>query len=242
NVLRVRYNLGTTNNYNSASVIPNSDLYRVGTPSLTNYYPRIAMGDNLTIASNWTTNQSGTGGSSPAHFGINNAVFNISGDRTLSNAWTVSGTNSYVKVLDGATLTLNNTLTGRLSAGAGATINLNTTSAPEFYQLDPTSTVNMNVAGTVPQAVYGNLNLGSGNKTLPVSSTYVMGDLQVDNNVTLTGSTAPNRSTLTVAGNVTFQGSPGVSPSENQRYSLILEGPTPHTISVNNGNIALAAL
>lgn len=233
-----------TNNGNgttTASVIPNNLLWRVGTPTLTNYYS--ATG-NLASTSNWWTNPNGTSGSNPASFAINNAVFNIISSRTLSNAWTVSGTNSYVKVTNGATLTLAETLTGRLSADAGATINLNITPAPTFHQIDSASTVNMNVSGTVPLAVYGNLNLNTNatTKTLPISNTMVTGNLQVSDQVTLYGSTAPNRSTLTVAGDITFHGNSGASPTENQRYALVLEGSTPHTISVNGTDIALVSL
>lgn len=228
-----------TNN-GPAVIIPTEYLFTIGTPMLTNYY-YVPSTNDLTNTNNWWSNSIGTG-NHPANFTINNTVFNIPSNQTLSSAWTVSGTNSYVKITNGATLTLAGTLTGRLSADAGTTIDLNTSSPPAFYQLNPASTVNMNVAGTVPQAVYGNLNLGTGNKTLPISSTSVAGNLQVSDQVTLNGSTAPDRSTLTVAGNITFQGNSGAPPAVNQRYSLVLEGTTSHTISVNGTNIALAGL
>jgi hypothetical protein len=248
NSLTVRYNSvasGTpADNYGSASSIPNANLFRIGVPTFTNYYSK-TTGDLNTLGT-WTTSMNGIGGTAPSSFANPNQVFNIANrtNTTLSNAWPVSGTNSRVVVGNNITLNLNEALTGKLQANAGSVININHSSIPQLTQLHATSTVNMNIDGTVPQAVYGNLNLNTAAtiKTLPMSSTIVNGNLTVADDVIFEGSSSPNRSTLTVAGNITFTGSSSNILEEGQRYSLILDGNGSHTINVNQTDIALAGL
>lgn len=227
-----------TNN-GSAIIIPTEYLFRIGTPTLTNYYYVPSIND-LTNTNNWWSNSNGTG-SHPPNFTNAQQVFNIQQSHSLDNPWLVSGNYSRVILTNSATLTLNNTLTGRLSANTGTTINLNTPNAPTFSELNSTSTVNMNVSGTVPLAVYGNLNLTTGATTLPISSTLVNGNMQVSNAVTLNGSAFPDHSTLLVGGNITFLGNSNPPALANQ-YSLIFDGNNAHTMSVNQTDISLAAL
>lgn len=245
--LAVRYRSGsfpgnTNALWNAASNIPDNKLFITNT-TLTNYYSK-STGD-LNLLSTWGINMDGTG-SSPTDFTSNFQIFNIVNrtSATLSNTWIVSGTSSSVVVGSDITLNLDAGLSANVYAGVNSVINLNHSALPELKLLDPTSTVNMNVDGNIPSAIYGNLNLNSSftNKTLPISSTLVMGDMVIDNDVVLNGSSFPDRSTLTVAGDITFNGTSGAPLEEDLRYTVLLDGSTQHTITVNQTDIALAGL
>lgn len=251
NVLGVKYSWdpanpnGTpTDNYNNVNAvfIPDNKLFLTNT-TLTQFFSK-STGD-LNLTSSWGTNTDGSG-SAPSSFTTNYQIFNIANraSATINTAWTVSGTSSRVVVGTNVNLTLNEALTGKVYAGSGSVINLNHTSIPELKLLDPTSTVNMNVEGNIPSAIYGNLSLNSGftTKTLPLSSTLIMGDMVIDNDVVLNGSSFPDRSTLTVAGDITFNGTSGAPLEEDLRYTILLDGSSPHTINVNQTDIALAGL
>lgn len=246
NVFVVRYNGPTAgtppNNFGSAIALPDDKLFLTNT-TFTNYYSK-ATGD-LDQLSTWGRNTDGTG-TAPPNFTNNYQIFNIANrsSATLSNPWTVTGASSRVVVDNNITLTLNEALNAKVYANTGSTINLNHASLPNLSQLHATSTVNMNVTGTVPLAVYGNLNLniGATTKTLPVSSTLVNGNLNVGDQVIFKGSASPDRSTLLVAGDITFQGNSSAPPAVAERYSLIFDGDHAHTISVNQTDISLAAL
>jgi len=251
NVFGVKYSWHPTNpsgnpttdyNNNLAVAIPDNKLFLTNT-TINNYYSK-SSGD-LTVEGTWGTNTDGSG-STPPNFTSNYQVFNIANraSTTLTNPWTVEGTSSRVVVGNNTTLNLDAALDGKVYANAGSVINLNHTTLPKLTQLHSTSTVNMNVSGTVPLAVYGNLNLTTGatTKTLPVSSTMVMGNLQVNDQVTLGGSESPDLSTLILAGNLTFQGTSSASPAIENQYSLIFDGNSAHTLNVNQTDISLAAL
>lgn len=244
--LGVKYRQGTflstsDANYNAASFIPNNKLWLSGV-TFTNYYSK--ANGNLDNLATWGTNTDGSG-VAPINFTNNYQFFTIANrsSATLSNAWTVSGTSSRVIVGSNVTLTLNAAMNAKLYANAGSVINLNNITLPQFVELNPTSTVNMNVNGTISAAVYGNLNLKTGatTKTLPTNGASIKGNLVVDDQVVLLG-TAINQSSLIVYGNITFNGSSGNPPLAKDRYSLIMKGSNPHTIDVNQYDLFLQSL
>lgn len=228
-------------NYNAAGFIPNNKLWLTGL-NFTNYYSK-ATGD-LNVLSTWGSNPDGSG-TIPSSFTNNYQFFNIANrsSATLTNSWTVSGTSSRVIVGDNITFSQNAVMNAKLYANAGSVINLNNSSLPQLITLDATSTVNMNVAGIVPAAVYGNLNLKTSatTKTLPPNGASVKGNLTVDNQVTFNG-TATNQSTLVVYGDITFNGTSGNPPLINNRYSLSFKGDYLHTINLNQYDLFLQNL
>ena len=245
--LGVKYRQGTFTstsdaNYTAASFIPNNKLWLSGV-TFTNYYSK-AAGD-LSLPATWGNLPDGSG-VSPVNFTNNYQFFTIANraSATLSNAWTVSGSSSRVIVGSNVTLTLNAVLSAKLYANAGSIINLNNVTMPQFVELDPTSTVNMNVDGTISAAAYGNLNLKTGatTKILPANGASIKGNLVVDDQVTFKG-TATNQSTLVAFGDITFNGTSGNPPAlPRERYSLIVKGSYAHTINVNQYDLFLQSL
>jgi len=210
--------------------IPNAKLFRTGATPV-NYYSK-ATG-NLQDLTTWGTNTNGTG-AAPPNFTNGFEYFNIrnrTGNVDLNAAWTVSGTGSKVVVESGITLNVNAALTGRMEANDNTVINLNNATIPTFGILSATSTVNFNVAGTVPNGSYGNLNLNTGatTKTLPLSSITVKGNLNVADQVAVRGG-EPNKSIIAVNGDLTFQGAE--SPTSTQLYSVIFKGTRSHTLTI----------
>ena len=243
----VKYRAGNFNgqnsnaNYAAAIFIPDNKLWTSGL-TFTNYYSK-ATGD-LSALATWGTNADGTG-TSPLNFTTNYQFFYIANRVAVTQAspWVVSGTSSRVLVGDNISLTLNAATTAKLYANAGSTITLNNATFPTFVELDPTSTVNMNVGGTISAAVYGNLNLKTGAtiKTLPRNTASIKGNLIVDDQVTFKGS-INNQSTLLVYGDITFNGTSGNPLTATERYSLIFRGNQPHTINVNQYDLFLQSL
>ena len=192
--LTVKYNPGSTNNYSTATVVPNSVLFLSGT-LIANYYLVNTPSPNLTQLSAWTTKLDGSaGGSAPANFTAPQ-YFNIANQTSvnLGSSWTVSGSGSKVIVGDNTnamTLTLKAAFTGAMDAKKNTIITLNNPSIPTFGTLDATSTVNFNVAGNVaiPNASYGNVNFQTASQyTFPLSTTTIQGNLAVAAGATTTG-------------------------------------------------------
>ncbi|MEI9917741.1 MAG: PA14 domain-containing protein [Bacteroidota bacterium] len=231
--------------FGNSVIIPDAQLWYNGS-SLTNFYSK-STGD-LNVLSTWGTGATGTG-TAPTSFTSDFQVFNVAnrtGETILSAPWVVSGKSSKVVVGTNITLTLNEALTANVFANANSVINLNHATLPQLVKLDSLSTVNMKASGTVPLAVYGNLNLqtasGTSAKVLPITSTLVKGALTVDDQVSLKGTT-PNASQISVTGNVTFNGSSGSTViGDTEAYALALKGNAPHTLNVGANDLKLYGL
>ncbi|GGK76956.1 hypothetical protein GCM10011405_25930 [Rufibacter glacialis] len=121
----------------------------------------------LTEVATW--NSSSTGNGEPSlDFTHGGQQFNVQHDAVLASALTVSGTNSKVVVKAGKTLTLNANLTATIDLEAGATLIVNSATAPSFGQIDPTSTIVYNTdapsSASSNAVIYGNLTFdGNGN-------------------------------------------------------------------------------
>jgi predicted esterase len=230
--LAVTYDPPGTGTGLGKQTIPDTLLYRTSATPVS-YYSK-ASGDLNDVAT-WGTASNG-GGTAPINFTDAYQYFYISnrtGTTTLSAPWAVTGAGSKVILGSNLTLTLNEALTGTLEAGDNTVINLNHETIPTLGTLAPTSTVNFNVTGTVPNSAYGNLNLTTATttKTLPLSSIAVRGNLTVADGVTLQGSEA-NKSIVTVDGDMTFLGSASGLPS-GQLYSLAFRGGKSHTLTLS---------
>ncbi|MGZ3862753.1 MAG: beta strand repeat-containing protein [Bacteroidia bacterium] len=189
---------------------------------------------NLNATATWGTSPTGTG-TSPSNFTSNNCVYIVSNNTapTINGNWTVSGTNSYVKVGDG-TQTINFTVpntrsiagtfsvapSSTLTAASGSTVSSSTVNAsgvfndqtnnnPAFGTLASGSTVIYSRGGnqTVVNAAYANLTMsGSGTKTVATTTnTSVSGVLTINTGVVLR--LANNNSfTFTLSGTITGSG------------------------------------
>ncbi|QKG53953.1 T9SS type A sorting domain-containing protein [Hymenobacter sp. BRD67] len=163
------------------------------------YYTKAS--GSLNTLSTFGTNTDGSG-TPPPNFTATGQVFYVGGSlRTITANWTVSGAGSKMVLLANSVLVIpsNYNLFGTLDAGAGAMLEVNTTSAVSgvaFGTLDATSTITFSqnasyVVPAVPAPGYGNLILRNGTKTLPASPILVQGNLQLDN-LTAFGGTALN--------------------------------------------------
>lgn len=246
NILGVKYNYtssGTpTNNYGSASFIPDNKLFQSGATILTYYLKTGSAGDDPSIYTAWTTSEDGTGGTTAPSNAFNNPLsyFTLANRSTVTlyNSWTISGSGSKVIVGDGVMLNLNDAFVGKMDAESNATINVNHATLPQFNLLDPASTVNFDIPGStnIPLANYGNVNMVSTQLyNLPASSTTIKGNLTIENGVTTSG-LANNLSTLRIGGDLIVNntsGNPFPAASANQ-YSLVFTGGNSHTVSFEN--------
>lgn len=207
-----------------------------GAASITTNQPDIYYYDgagSLADVTNWGKQTNGTG-TQPSTFSTNGQYFVVTNTQTasLTSSWSIGGDVSKVIVASGTTLTINNPLSGGITAQDNSIINVNSASMPTFESLSPTSTVNFNTYTTIPQATYGNVNLnGSGDKVVSAGSTTIAGNLTVTSGVTLKG-VPGNGSTLVLSGNLTASGGATRSdiPSDNT-ISLTLNGTGTSTIS-----------
>src|SRR6218665_3874891 len=87
----------------------------------TNYY---SSGNNApNVLSSWWSNTNGTG-TNPANFTTANVIYNIQNGHTMTttNTWTVSGTNSQIRILTGGTLVASNVVTAiSMNVASGGT-------------------------------------------------------------------------------------------------------------------------
>jgi predicted esterase len=230
--LSVTYDPPGTGTGLGKQVIPDSLLFRTSATPVT-YYCK-ATGD-LHLLSTWGTEANGEG-TAPVNFSNAYEYFHIrnrTGDVAIASPWSVAGAGSKIIVESGVTLNINEAVTGTIEADDNTVININHDSIPAFGTLSPTSTVNFNANGMVPNSVYGNLNLttASTTKTLPLSSISVKGDLRVDENVVVQGSES-NRSIISVEGDMTFLGAETGTPA-GQLYSVVFKGSKDHTLTLN---------
>lgn len=105
------------------------------------YYYRGSGG--LELTSSWSTNSNGVGGASPANFTNNNQHFYIRNvtNVSLTNTWTVSGTNTAILVNNGVNFTVAASLTTRrFIINNGGTVQTNTaitmSSATDTFRID----------------------------------------------------------------------------------------------------------
>ena len=236
--LTLKYNTpATVDNYSTATVVPNSALYLSGT-AIARYYLVNTPAPNPAQLSAWTTKTDGSsGGSAPVNFTAQLQYFTIANQSSVSlgSAWTVSGSGSKLTVGDNTnaiTFALNAALTGTIDAKKSATINVSNASIPTFGVLDPASTVNFKVAGAIPNALYGNVNLqAAGQYIFPVSTTTIQGNLAVAAGATTAG-IANNLSAIRIGGNLSFANTGNPFPANPaQQYSLVFAGGKTHTIS-----------
>jgi|GEM_PF-5808034 len=220
--------------------IPSSRLY-LSPVTVTNYYSK-ATG-SLNDLSTWGRNTDGSG-AAPTSFTANYQFFNLRNRTSASvdDALTISGISSRLIVEQNVTLTLNARLNAKVYANANSSIIVAASPMPDFTVLDPTSTVTFNVAGNVPNAVYGNVifNATSPDMFLPASNIVVKGNLQVNNDVKFKGTTT-NASIMTVEGNLTFSGTAGTPANAAERFSLYFAGRKNHILS-SSSDLDLYAL
>lgn len=217
--------------------IPAARLYLPTSNPGLNYYS-LSTGD-LADVNTWGVNPNGSG-AHPPDFMSAASFYNIANraSATLSTVWSVSGSGSRVIVGTGSPITfdINAAFTGTMEAKEQATINVNTTTLPQFGVLATTSSVNFNTGSNtiIPNAVYGNVNLVSANQyTMPTSNTTILGDLAIANGVTTTG-VATNTSRLIIGGNITFSNSSNPLPGTTaNQYAIVFTGGVNHTVTFN---------
>jgi predicted esterase/chitodextrinase len=196
---------------------------------------------NLNELTSWKQNPNGTG-NSPVDFAENGQYFVIA-NRTVTGiggSWDVSGSASKVIIPTNVTLNVDHEFIGAVELEGNAVLNLNYATAPEFQKISATSTINFNGYADVPAKTYGNVSLsGVGGKNFTQGTTIIMGNLSVADGIILRGASA-NASQVTVAGNISINGSQGFNASDN-RLGLHLTGNTSHTISTG-GNLYFYSL
>ncbi|MFD2720802.1 T9SS type A sorting domain-containing protein [Hymenobacter monticola] len=175
-MIRFGYVFNSATNGNGLSV---DDI--VITPQTNIFYSSTDGNKNLDAKGNWSTNTSGTGGTSPANFTAPNTTYYVQGNTgtadRINGTWAVSGANSKIIVgtaASPATLYVNSTdfIQGTVDVGAGSTLQINQVNNNiSLGTVHPTSTVEYVNTGTTTQniksASYGTLKLtGAGPKTL----------------------------------------------------------------------------
>jgi hypothetical protein len=164
----------------------------------------------------WGANPDGTG-TAPSSFSTNGLYLYVANRTTTSigGSWKVEGSASKVIVPDGVTLTADNSLQARVEVQDNATLILANAVVPTLVDLGSASTVQYNQSATsVFKTTYGNLILsGTGSKTFSSGTTTVLGALTASNGIALKGA-AGNQSVIAFSGDVTFSGSPGITPAD----------------------------
>lgn len=162
---------------------------------------------SLTTAGTWGRNADGTG-TTPSNFISNNQHFVLTRDVTLSQPWTIGGSNSKLILNPNVDLTLDATVTGTVDVSTNASLIINTDTPPQFGTLAPTSTIIFKAsAGSVPGANYGNLVLDGSNSTkiFGPGNYVVNGNLEIIGNMTLEGAD-DNNTVISLSGNLTVSG------------------------------------
>jgi hypothetical protein len=175
----------------------------------TRYYARPGL--NLSLTTSWNTKEDGTG-VAPSAFTDPNQWFIVTGQRTIANPFTISGTNSRLVVSTTGELTLSNssfTVPAFYIEGSGKlkiTADITFPASATFISRTSSVTIegeNLNI----PVAEYGFLTLkGSGNKTLATgNNTIVRQDLTVEaGSVLRNPSASGGNNGLVVCGNASF--------------------------------------
>ncbi len=183
------------------------------------FYYSSASGD-VTSTTTWGT-ITGGGGAHPTTFAANNQHFFLDRSASIDNTFDLTGTNTKLIVSNGATVTINQTLTGQIDVAANGILVVNSATALQLGTLDPTSTVTFNgMSNSIPGASYGNLVLdgSTSTKTFNTGTYIVNGDMTLAQDLTLNGSVG-NGTVLNISGNLTLGGNVTL-PSDNQLLSL----------------------
>jgi chitodextrinase len=190
---------------------------------------------DLSLTSSWGANTDGTG-ANPTSFAYDGQYFKIpsSQTQTLTNPLTIGGSVSRVFVDNGATLTVNQPLTGVLNVGNGSTVIFAVDYQPAFETISPSSTVTYTANSSIPLATYGNLTLSgtAGLKTFAAGTVNVLGNLTLANGVGLKGA-SDNLTTIKISGDLITATTVATAPADN-RVALQFVGATAHNLTVSS--------
>lgn len=194
--------------------LASTPILQVTTNSGVMYYSKASGA--LSSAATWGTNPDGTG--TVPNLTYNGQYYMVANrvSTGLGGALNIGGSISKLIVPTGTTLTVDNTISAKLEVQGNAVVNLNnTTTAPEFLSVSPTSTVNFNNYAYIPAGTYGHVSLtGTGNKNFSEGETVIMGNLTATTGIALKG-VPGNTSHVTVHGDITLAGTPGVVATDN---------------------------
>ncbi|WKZ60975.1 MAG: hypothetical protein QY309_05695 [Cyclobacteriaceae bacterium] len=188
-------------------------------------------------AGTWGINPDGSNpiGVNPPDLTYNGQYYMVA-NRTSTDlggvALNIGGSISKVIIPSGTTFTVNSSISAKLEVQGTAVVNLNHATAPEFLSVSPTSTVYFNTYNYIPAGTYGNVNLtGTGNKNFEAGDITIMGNLTATNGIALKG-VPGNASRVTVHGDITLAGTPGVVATDNA-LDLTLAKAGTQTLTVN---------
>lgn len=211
--------------------LASTPILQVTTNSGVMYYSKASGA--LSSAATWGTNPDGTGTAPNLTY---NGQYYMVANRVstgLGGALNIGGSISKLIVPTGTTLTVDNTISAKLEVQGNAVVNLNnTTTAPEFLSVSPTSTVNFNNYAYIPAGTYGHVSLtGTGNKNFSEGETVIMGNLTATTGIALKG-VPGNTSHVTVHGDISLAGTPGVVAMDNALdLTLVKAGTQTLTVS-----------
>ncbi|MEQ1586682.1 MAG: T9SS type A sorting domain-containing protein [Cyclobacteriaceae bacterium] len=179
------------------------------------YYSKAGVGP-LNVTTNWGTNPDGTG--TAPNFANNGQIYTIANrvSTGLGGPMSISGSVSKIIVPTGTTLDVDNTISAKIEVQGNGVVNLNNASAPEFVNISPASTINFNAYSAIPAGNYGNIILSgtAGNKNFGTGETVIMGNLTAATGIALKGAPS-NESHVTIYGDITLAGAPGIVASDN---------------------------
>src|SRR5690606_37659159 len=133
-------------------------------------------------------------------------------------------------VRNGGQMTVNSAFDGLINVEGNGVVNVNTNQPVSFGDVSTTSTIRFgSSASSVPAETYGNLEIQSGTKTLPVGTTIVTGNLVIADNAILNGNNN-DPSTIQLAGDLTLQENGEFNPAT--KFGLTLSGNRPHALSI----------
>ena len=222
-------------------------------PAPTFVYYTKPTGD-LNALATFGTNPDGTG-TAPTSFSTANSTYNITGTgRTISAAWTVSGSGSKAVLASGASFTIpaGFNYTGPLDlAGTAYLTVLNSTPTVTLGSLSASSTVEYaQTTGTytVPAATggYGNLVLSNASKRFSGASQGidVYGNLTIQNVTGVGGASTSSFTIITLLGNFNVLGTTTFDQTSTRKFTLTLAGipSQPQTLAGNGNTIRLFRL
>jgi predicted esterase len=215
----------------SAFCTPDSTIVPNGT-----YYSK--SNGNLQTLGTWGVNVDGTG-QSPIDFSSSNQTFivaNRPSGTVLTSTWNVNGSNSKIVVNPGNILTVADgvVLNGSMQVMQNAKVRFKTSSLPTITSVDSTSTLIFSNGTTLPNIVYGNLQLDSvGSKLSNFDTLVVKGNLLLSGPITFTGKPTG----IKLYGNLVYS---DTFPTFNN-VSLLLKKQN-HLLDVKGGTVSLSTL
>ncbi|WP_460499884.1 T9SS type A sorting domain-containing protein [Hymenobacter agri] len=218
-------------------------------PTPTVYYAK-PTGDLNSLAT-YGFNTDGTG-QSPPNFTATGKTYTVSGtNRTISGAWTVSGTGSKVVLASGASFTVPTTFayTGTIDLQGTAVLTLLNATIPTLGSLAAGSTVDFAQTGTTTVPIvtngYGNLKLTNGTKRFFGSNsatTDIYGNLTIENVANVGGASTTIFAYLNLFGDLSLLGTTTFDPSATRKLTLDLQGVTTQTVAGNGNTLSLFRL